>query len=36
MDDGGSFALGFGEDDVDHFAGGRDGFDGLEVVAHDC
>lgn len=34
MYDGGSFPLGFGEDDVDHFRGGRDGLDGLEVVAH--
>lgn len=34
MNDGGSLALGFGEDDVDHLAGGRDGLDGLEVVAH--
>lgn len=25
VDHGGGFSLGFGEDDVDHFIGGRDG-----------
>lgn len=34
MDHGGSLTLGLGQDDVDHLAGGRDGLDGLEVVAH--
>lgn len=34
MDHRGRLALGLGQDDVDHLAGGRDGLDGLEVVAH--
>lgn len=36
MNDSGSLALSLGENDVDHFTGGRDDLDCFEVVAHDC